>query len=119
MQGAVRRVIVRHAGTEEGADEMKCPSCKSPNVRLSARFQLTDLAERLRGQSAYRCRNCRQRFYGHRDPGEKFQAKLSQLWTSARYRERLLDRCRSWGGQLALFGLGLAIFFGMLKLVAG
>lgn len=92
---------------------MQCPSCKSLNVRGSDRILLTDLIRRLRGQSAYRCRNCRHRFHGRRGPGEGV-INWQHFSISSRYR----DQFRSAGRQLALFALGLALFFAMLKLVA-
>lgn len=93
---------------------MKCPSCKSLNVRGSDRVLFTDLIRRLRGESAYRCRNCRHRFHGPRDPKDTGAINWQHFSFSSRYR----DQARSAGRQVALFAFGLALFFAMLKLVA-
>lgn len=42
---------------------MNCPKCGSPEVRTSRRTGSMDRIQSLRGQTAYRCRQCRYRFY--------------------------------------------------------
>ena len=106
QKGMVRRVHGPRRRSRGEPDKMKCPNCKSLNVRASDRFIFTDLIERLRGQSAYRCRNCRVRFYAATGPDSKPLASLSGLWNEGMQHSRTVALC----------GLALALFLGLLKL---
>jgi len=46
---------------------MTCPKCGSDNVRSSHHSRWTDWLHRLRSQRAWRCRECRLRFYATGD----------------------------------------------------
>jgi hypothetical protein len=51
---------------------MICPNCSSSEIRRSQRSSWADLVQQFRGQDAFRCRKCRNRFYAPRtvvDPG--------------------------------------------------
>jgi hypothetical protein len=52
---------------------MICPNCGSPEIRRSQRSSWADIVQQFRGQDAFRCRKCRNRFYALRsavdDPG--------------------------------------------------
>jgi len=45
---------------------MICPNCSSSEIRRSQRSSWTDIIQHLRGQDAFRCRKCRNRFYAPR-----------------------------------------------------
>ncbi len=43
---------------------MTCPKCGSEDVRHSQRPRSSDLLQGIGGKAAYRCRKCRERFFG-------------------------------------------------------
>jgi hypothetical protein len=45
---------------------MICPNCASSEIRRSQRSSWTDVVQQFRGQDAFRCRKCRNRFYAPR-----------------------------------------------------
>jgi len=50
---------------------MSCPHCASTDaVVVPSRFHAADLACRIAGYAAFRCRNCSERFYARRTPAQ-------------------------------------------------
>jgi hypothetical protein len=45
---------------------MICPNCASSEIRRSQRSSWADVVQQFRGQDAFRCRKCRNRFYAPR-----------------------------------------------------
>lgn len=45
---------------------MICPNCGSSEIRRSQRSSWADIVQQFRGQDAFRCRKCRNRFYSPR-----------------------------------------------------
>ena len=45
---------------------MICPNCSSSEIRRSQRSSWADVVQQFRGQDAFRCRKCRNRFYAPR-----------------------------------------------------
>jgi hypothetical protein len=46
---------------------MICPNCGSSEIRRSQRSSWADIVQQFRGQDAFRCRKCRNRFYSPRN----------------------------------------------------
>jgi len=70
---------------------MNCPGCGSSEVRASRRTRWSDFLHRARGQDAYRCRNCRLRFFASGSAG---QSAENVIPASERHRSKPLPSSR-------------------------
>lgn len=95
---------------------MNCPKCQSADIRSSRSPGWVDAFQRARGRDAFRCRDCRSRFFA-RDSGEpankadpKALQKSKQIRESRRKR-RLARRMLI----ISIFAVAFAIFFFFLR----
>jgi DNA-directed RNA polymerase subunit RPC12/RpoP len=84
---------------------MKCPTCGSENVRASQRSSIKDVFFRAAAQQAYRCRDCRARFYLAENKADRHHASGQR---SRKKRKRKLV-------EIAIFVAMLAIFLLFLR----
>lgn len=88
---------------------MNCPHCGSENIRPSEKARPGDALERLRGNSAFRCRTCRKRFYA---PQSRLQG-LRQMIESVRktpFTQSSLSTRRRMRQRLKVFAVFAAAF---------
>jgi hypothetical protein len=97
---------------------MICPTCSSPDVRVSQRTQWNDFFQHLLGCQAYRCRKCRLRFYAPgfaaltaSAAGSPSSLHRGHVAPSVRNRRRLIRRLIA----VAIFTLMFVIFWFYLR----
>ncbi len=101
---------------------MNCPECGSADVRISRHAHAMDVVQRLLGRRAFRCRECRLRFYALKSEASKLEA--SRRWS--RFHRRPTWRENHEGqshlrrtlGLLAIFVLAFIIFLIFLRYLA-
>lgn len=88
---------------------MTCPSCGSPNVRVSKRNPTFAFIHQMQGLERFRCRECRNAFWDKppkNDDEERIRRKRQRAWGSfiqSRRRRGLIE--------ITLFIAMLLIFF--------
>jgi len=97
-----------------------CPSCGSTEVRVSKTSRWSDVFHLIVGQEAFRCRNCRQRFFAK-------QAKETSVSASLRpgYSQRSRPRMSTTATRrlqrrlliIFIFALALTIFGFFLRYI--
>jgi hypothetical protein len=93
---------------------MNCPKCKSADVRLSKTPSWRDVFQRVQGREAFRCRDCRARFFAREAPGAETDAgaiqKSKQIahfrGKSRRTRQILI---------ISVFAVAFVVFFYILR----
>lgn len=100
---------------------MNCPECGSDEIRISRHAHAKDVLYRFCGREAYRCRECRYRFYGKMSPTLEATAydqssKLHRwpFWPRSSQERR---RFRRAVGYFAIFALAFLIFWLFLRFI--
>jgi hypothetical protein len=62
---------------------MTCPKCGSEDVRHSQKPHSSDLIQGIGGKAAYRCRKCRERFFGTPSDSAGSKPRRKPLRTSS------------------------------------
>jgi hypothetical protein len=102
---------------------MICPQCGSSDIRISRHPHVADVFQRIRGREAYRCRKCRNRFYGALAAGaDKGRARKSthqyrgSLWGRGGFqqRRRLFRKALFF----AVFAAAFALFWMFLRFIS-
>jgi hypothetical protein len=101
---------------------MICPECGSADVRVSKSSRMSDVLKRLRGNDAFRCRDCRKRFYGPMSfaSNSKWEVLKPRIHRSvrnmsARTRRRLVRRLIAGG----IFTVAFVLFWLFLRYLVG
>lgn len=101
---------------------MTCPECGSTNIRTSRRSHWTDTFQNLRGQKAYRCRQCRLRFYAPESTDQsadsigqskRMRRHRSSQRLSTRTKQRIVRRIILWG----IFAVAFIVFLFFLRYI--
>jgi len=93
---------------------MKCPKCGSASVRESRRGKWNDPVHRAVGQTAYRCRDCRARFYFAEPPESRSSKNSSRRRRRAAHAHRGIQRRFL---EVALFVIALVLFLVFLRYI--
>ncbi len=98
---------------------MICPNCASSEIRRSQRSSWTDVVQQFRGQDAFRCRKCRNRFYAPRaavtDPKAIKPSRRRRSGGKANLKKRL-----KFIGTLSLvIGAGVVTLLWLVQMVIG
>ncbi len=98
---------------------MKCTFCTSTDIRPSHRHKWTDTFQGLLGRQAYRCRQCRRRFYGPRTADLAGSMRRHSVryrirrQLDVRYRKQLIRKLIAAG----VFVLMLVVFWIFLRYI--
>ena len=97
-----------------------CPSCGSTEVRVSKRSHWSDVFHLARGREAFRCRNCRRRFFV-KQAEEKSISTSSRQGSNQRSRPRMSTTAKRRLQQrlliIFIFALALTIFGFFLRYI--
>jgi hypothetical protein len=100
---------------------MNCPECGSEEIRISRHAHAKDMLYRICGREAYRCRECRHRFYGKMSPALEAAAydrsSKSHRWPFWLGSSRQRRRFRRAVGYFAIFALAFLIFWFFLRFI--
>jgi hypothetical protein len=98
---------------------LNCPECGSANTRLSRQAHAIDVFHRVFGREAYRCRECRCRFYGLKSAAPEMAAshrgsdsRRWSLWPGSSYQRKRLRRGLE---LLVIFAVAFIIFWFFLR----
>jgi multidrug efflux pump subunit AcrB len=96
---------------------MTCPKCGSSEIRTSRSARWSDVFQRVRGREAFRCRQCRQRFFAsvafasETEGGASNRSQRSALHLSTRTRKLLVRRLIV----ISIFAVMFVIFWLFLR----
>ena len=97
-----------------------CPSCGSTEVRVSKTSRWSDVFHLTGGRAAFRCRNCRERYFA-KEAAEPAVSASSRPVSSERSRPRMSSaakrRLRRRLVIIAIFALAFAIFGFFLRYI--
>lgn len=98
---------------------MICPNCASSEIRRSQRSSWTDVVQQFRGQDAFRCRKCRNRFYAPRaavtDPKSVKPSRRRRSGGKSSLRKRL----KFIGTLAVVIVAGVVIILGLIQWAFG
>lgn len=97
---------------------MICPQCGSSEIRSSKSTRVQDVIERVRGRDAFRCRQCRNRFFAS-DVGGAEAAKTTESKGSSRPKKLISSRFKKTFTRrltvISIFAVAAIVFWFFLR----